>query len=153
MADATFEKAQDVLHRLADGIDLTGNGLGEDLLDVIVEGIVERSLGEQAAPSGAAWAPNKEPYASSRRKRGKPIGVLTGDMLSLQQVRGTREITPTLALMTYGTSSEARRKLLWFTKGRPGQEPRPVLGLDPEIVARLKATVLEHLRRSVGELT
>lgn len=168
---ASLHEIKADLEQLADACDLTQHGLGVDLLDTIAVGIMERSIGEQKAPSGAPWAPNKEPYASSPKKRGKPIGVLTGEMLSQEQLRGEQTIEPERASMRYGVSPEAQQKLDWFTKGKParysrdvrgrfikgtrveGTQPRrPVYGLDDEIRAALDAKIREHIDKVVAEL-
>lgn len=173
MARATSNMAATsaAIHRLADAFDLSSDGLGEDLLDVMAVGIIERSLGRQEAPSGRPWAPNAPRYAAGPRKRGKPIGVLDGQMLSLPEVRGERVIEANRAAMSYGISEDARRKLGWFTKGKPArysrdvkgrflkgsrvegtQPPRPLYGLDEQIRAAVDAAAAEYLETVVGRL-
>lgn len=141
-----------LLNSLADALDLTNDGLGEDLLGVVVEGLVDRNAA-QLDPAGADWAANKEPYASSPRKAGKPVGVLTGEMLSMVQLAGEKEITSTKATMTYGVNQDARDKSDWFTAGRAGvQEPREFYALDPAIEAKVTERAEEALTRIIEGL-
>lgn len=158
MADvqSNQEEIQRLLDQLAGGFNFTtpgtdGRGLGEELLDVVAEGVIDRTLAEQNQPDGAPLAPNAESYAASREKAGKPIGVLSGEMLSQLEVSGERVIGPERAEMTYGQpGSEARRKAEWFTRGSAenppgdiehsgaeGQPSRPFYALDDAIRARL----------------
>jgi hypothetical protein len=158
MADAQSNRGEieDLLDRLAGGFNfetpgIDGRGLGEELLDVVAEGVIDRTLAEQAQPDGAPLAPNAPDYAKRPAKAGKPIGVLSGEMLSQLEVNGERWIDPERAEMTYGQpGSGARRKAEWFTRGSAenppgdiehsgaeGQPARPFYALDDEIRARL----------------
>lgn len=156
-----------LIGRLADCVDLTLPGesasLGLDLLGDIAVGIIDRSVDGQKAPDGSAWAENLEPYRSSRRKANKPIGVLSGEMLSLREVQGEVSVSPHEATMTYGTSDETKRRAEWFTRGSDGpgegevsgakgQQPRPFYGLDPEIEATMTGRIERHIERTVREL-
>lgn len=139
-----------ILEDLADEINLEapapGGSLGAEVLDIAAVGIAERSLKEQVAPDQSPWADNEPRYAA--RKGGLPVGVLTGDMLSLVQLEGERDISPRKATARYGVTQEARDKAEWFTTGRDGlNAERPFYDLDPEIESAMFARVDE----AVGE--
>jgi hypothetical protein len=103
----------------------TGKGMAHEVLDAIIEEVVDRSLSRQAQPGGIPWADNAESYKRTPAKSGKPIGVLTGDMMSLINLRGVRTIEDYRAVMRYGSGEFAKRKAQWFTRGSsndPGTE-------------------------------
>jgi hypothetical protein len=142
------DQMDSILDDLADGIDFTERGLGQEVLDVGAVGIAERSLGRQSWPDGRPWEANEPRYAASKGNR--PIGVLTGEMLSLEQLKGTREITPRRAVAVYGTTQDARDKGEWFTTGGRNSVPRGFYETDAEIdaamFARIEEGVVEVLR-------
>lgn len=135
------------LHAVAEAVDLTRHRLGDDCFDLIAAGIHERSIHEQQSPALVAWAPNAPAYARSRRKAGKPVGVLTGEMLSLEQLKGTRAITPKSGVMRYATSSTAADKGAWFTEGADRRPARPFYDTDPQI----EDAVAERIGRAVDD--
>lgn len=145
------------INKLAGAIDLNRPGrqatLGKDLFGIIATGIVNRSIEKQSGPDGSKWSPNKEPYARSVRKAGKPIGVLSGAMLSLENVAGVQTINAHNATMVYGTSAAIQERLGYFESGRSGiQDPRPVYGIDAEIEAAVMREIETHVAGFIQDL-
>ena len=141
------------LLEIADCCDLEGGpvpGLGEALLDEAARGIKERSDAE-AGPGPEGWAPNAPRYAASAAKRGKPVGVLTGEMLDYEQIKGERLIGAREASMTYGFTPSAKQKATWFTYGRENQPARPLYEIDGPIADAMATRVGDHLGRYAAD--
>jgi hypothetical protein len=122
---------------------------GEELADAAADRIRRRSE-RQRAPDGSRWAPNAPAY--KRRKGGLPEGVLTGEMLSPEQVDGRRVVHARVVTMRYATKARARTKALWFQDGtrrggRRHQPPRPFYDLDRADEQFLAIRVRVHLDR------
>lgn len=137
-----------------------GAGLGNELLDIVAEGVYERSMNQQAAPDGTDWADNAESYKKRPEKDGKPISVLDGEMMSMVELRGERTIEPYEASMEYGTQKITRRKAQWFTRGSEenapddieysgakDQPPRPFYEIDDTITGQVN----ERVQQALGE--
>lgn len=163
-----------LLDRLAAGIDFTAPGagasIGEEALDAVAEGIGDRCSLRQGDPDGRRWDDNRGKYGEAKRDAGVPIGVSPdarghrgGDMLSLVQLKGTRDVRPATASVAYGITPFARRKAQWFTNGSAavgageesgakGQPPRPFWGLDDAIRDRVRAIVADGVRAFLDSL-
>lgn len=107
------------LERLADCLDMT-RGVGRDLLAYQATRIADRAR-DEAGPDGD-WPANRGNYGERKRAKGLPVGVgLKQDgsarMLSLQEIAGEQEITPSSASMSFGTSTGTGDKGDWFTNG------------------------------------
>lgn len=161
MAGATsnLPQIEALLDDLANGFTFDVRGvqkaLGAEMADVVVDGIADRSIAEQAAPSSDPWAPLSPRYLARKVRQGYPalIGVRTGNMLSRVELAGNVTVAPTSVIIEYGVTTEARDKLRWFTAGRPGiQPPRPLWGLDPRIVADLNVYAREQLAAWIARL-
>ena len=144
-ATSNAKEVEDWLDECADAIRFTSAGadksLGEDLCDGISEGIVDRTIGNQQALDGSPLKPlsektpqGKPSYGPWKRKHhpGKPISVLSGQMMSGTEVKGRRDIGDDEATITHGVDEEAIKKGGWFT-----EQGRPFWGLDDTIVANL----------------
>lgn len=146
-----------LLLRLAEGFDLSSDGLGADLLGVVVERIVDRNAA-QTDPAGVDWAANRGKYGEAKQAQGLPVGVgLRGEhrgrMVSLVEVAGERDVSPDEATMEYGTSEESRTVAGYFTEGRPGiQEPRPFYEMTEDDRDAVLRKAEEHLSRFVAGL-
>lgn len=97
--------------------------LADELFDLDAEGVRRRSIEGQHGPAGEDWADNEPNY--KRRKGGEPVGVLTGDMLSDEELQGERDIAKEEATMRYGTTEWNRQKATWFEEGTGRQPERP----------------------------
>lgn len=138
-----LEAVEQVLERFnfqARGPD--GKGLGHEMLDAIAEGIHERTLNQQKGPSGEPLAPLSQSYRAWKVQRGHPdlIGVKTGHMLSLNEVKGERQIEESEATMAYGwpgsvdaSGNTSREKAEKFTEGPGNQPARPFYELDDDV--------------------
>lgn len=130
-----------------------GGTLADALFDVDVEGVRRRSIEGQHGPAGEGW-PDNEPHYK-RRKGGLPIGVLTGEMLSPEELAGTRLIGPDAAAMHYGRTGEGQQKARWFEEGTSRQPERPFYDSAPEddpIKVRIVERQIERaIRRRGGE--
>ena len=146
---------------LVNAVDFTRPGaarlLGEECLDRIAERIQDRSVMEQGGADGQKWEKNAQAYVKTKRKKGKIIGVLTGEMLSDVQLQGTRTIESTRAEMQYGTTPEVRDKLSWFNKGSnasaPGEgRPSGALNQPPrQNLYMLDETAKDDVMAELGE--
>jgi hypothetical protein len=116
----------------------TDEGLGEEIARVIGDRNVERAALE-IAPDGTHWADNDPAYAE--RKGGLPVGVLTGDMLSDDNMRGRVTIGDRSVSVAYGGSEFARAKLGWFAAGG-----RVAWGMDAAMVEGIRAALRDHVR-------
>lgn len=100
---------------IVESIDFTMPGrdqsLGRDLAGVVAEGIVDRSVPDAVSPDGSGWAANEARYAAWKRAKfaADQPGILSGQMLSLESVKGQVKVTPDSVEMTYGTGSGASR--------------------------------------------
>lgn len=143
------------LDEMIDSINFTLPGkdqsIGRDLAGVVAEGIADRSVPDARDPDGASWAPNEEPYKSWKRKKydADQPGILTGQMLSLESLKGETDVAPDQVTMKYGTGKPAERarngaarpkaanpatdreKARYFT-----DSGRPFYALDAEIAAK-----------------
>lgn len=134
-------------------LDLLDDDLGRDILHEQALRIQARSLLGQSDPEGRMWALNKEPYASSPRKLGKPIGVLTGRMLSLPEIEGESIVDHDLAVMQFGASDESRAIAEYFTDGRPVvQAARPFYEMSREDEDAIVRQVEDHITRAIARL-
>jgi|GEM_PF-2915897 len=137
---------------ILEGIDFTMPGadqsLGRDMAGVVANGIIDRSVPDAQAPDGSTWAANEPEYAARKRARydADQPGILTGQMLSLESVKGELTLAPAEVTMKYGTGESAKRarngaeppkasdpptdrqKAEWFTEGG-----RPFYELDDQI--------------------
>jgi hypothetical protein len=116
----------------------TDSGLGEEIAKVIGDRNVERAALEMA-PDGTHWAANEPAY--SARKGGLPVGILTGDMLSDDNMRGRVTIGERSVSVAYGGSEFARAKLGWFAAGG-----RVAWGMDEAMVEGFRTALRDHVR-------
>lgn len=130
--------------------------VGEDALDIIAEGIYDRAVLGQREPSGVPLAKLSPVTLALKRERGQPdtIGVATGQMLALEQLKGERAISSGAASVEYGRDAEAKLKMEWFSEGRRKgrrrrQPPRPVFELDDRIERDLDDFVDEVVGNAV----
>jgi hypothetical protein len=137
---------------IADAIDLT-DGIGEDCLDLIAEGIADRTIADQAMPDGGPLPDLTAPYLKRKVAQGFPALTLvrTGAMLAMVNLKGERTIAPDSAAMTYGTTEAERAKAGYAHDGAPGRPERPFYGLDDAIAAAVHARLAEHLGRVLGD--
>lgn len=171
MADSNIEQVQRWLDQLGhvcdfDGPGATGGTFADELFDAYADHVYDRSVGAAKAPDGSNWEDNRE--STKRRKTTNTVGVESGEMLSLEQLKGVREIGPDEATLTYGTSQSARDKLNWFTRGseenpapadvpdcRPSgasnQPSREVWGMDEAIEREFAERVGARLLRAAQE--
>jgi hypothetical protein len=163
-----MEDIRQLIFGMADLIDFTaagaGKSLGDDCLDRVVERIQDRSLGEQMGADGQGWDDNAPRYKRGPKKRGKPVGVLSGEMLSDVQLAGERTIEPHRAVMVYGQDDEHRNRANYFERGSDGpgdgptsgavnQPPRPgMYALDDQAVDDVMDTLGEWADRRLAAL-
>jgi hypothetical protein len=170
MPDSNLDEVLAALNDLAHAADLDSPGdgaptLADELFDVAAEHTYDRAVGAGKAPDGSVWDDNA--LSTKRRKRTNTVGVESGNMLSLDELKGERTIHPTEAILIYGKSEWARRKLQFFSRGdrsnpapaeNPGCSPsgassqpaREVWGLDQAMEDDMAHHVEQHLRRIAG---
>lgn len=100
--------------------------IGKGALELVSKRIQDRCKREEA-PGGSPWAPNKEWATKSKKKQGKPVGVL-GDasdesMLAAANIDGRQTVTADRATMEYGGNPEAEAKAEWFSNGSVVRTP------------------------------
>lgn len=88
-----------------------GRALGELLVDETVEGIVKRSRERQCDGEGNYWPPNtrKRIRAKARRNGECLTNFDTGQMLSVESLKGTVTITQYLVTIAYGTGEVGKQ--------------------------------------------
>jgi hypothetical protein len=145
---------------IAQSWDFRGRGrfktLGQDALDVVAQGIYDRTVLDQTDPDGVPLAPLKPRTLARKRRKGYPdtIGVETGHMLDYRQLQGRRAIERRTASVEYGQDAIAEQEAEWFqegskTKNRP---PRPFMDLDDRIEGELDDLFEEVLDRNLRDL-
>lgn len=117
-------------------------GLGDDIERVFGDRMVARTR-EEMGPDGSYWPENEPAY--SARKGGLPVGILTGDMLAEQNVRGNVTSGDKFVHMSYAGSDFAKAKLGWF-----GATGRVVWGLDDAMREGFREAVRDHMRARIS---
>jgi len=81
--------------------------LGRDLVGVVAQGIIDRSVPDAQGPDGAKWDDNKDPYKAWKATEYDAFqpGILTGQMLSLESVKGETTVGKDSVEMKYGTDT------------------------------------------------
>jgi len=133
--DDLVSRIQARADRLGDAED---DNLVADVQTIVGEGQLARA-GREIDPSFSQWQPNQPQYAA--RKGFLPVGVLTGEMLSRENMMGTVQAQGPQITIRYAGSPSARLKVEAFQRGG-----RLMWGLDDHIRAELK----ERLREKVG---
>jgi hypothetical protein len=149
-----------------DGFNFTAHiedkSLALDAAGVMADGIIARSIDEQK-PAEGSWDELKAVYkAWKAEKYGvELIGVLTGQMLSLNSVLGELEITPELMTLIYGKNEPGsghhedtdnpdevvtdRKKAEWFSERRPFFELDDTI--TDKVFERIEKLLEEYLRK------
>ena len=133
--------------------------MGEDCVGIIAEGIMDRSIDDEAGPDGP-WSPNAEPYRSWKAKKygvDKP-NLRTGQMLSLQSLMGRVTVDARGATMEYGTGEAPTRSSAsaYFNPKTDGSitdiekayfcsQTRPFYAIDDAIAERVYERIGEAL--------
>jgi hypothetical protein len=113
MSSSNIDEIGRWLDQIIDTIDFTLPGkdasLGKDLIGVVAEGIIDRSVPEAQGPDGAKWDDNEDPYKSWKAVEYDAFqpGILTGQMLSLESVKGETTVGKDSVEMKYGTDTPA----------------------------------------------
>lgn len=130
--------------------------LADQFAAVTATAIAIRTEYQQLDPQGRPLASLKSSTLARKHTLGYPttIGVETHEMLSMEQLEGTRKVTSNELDIEYGTNDEARRKADEFTTGGHGAyDERPFfdLGTNGEHdIRELVENVLDHTVRTVG---
>lgn len=154
-----FPEVRHALKAIAQSWDFRGRGrwktLGEDALDVVSQGIYDRTFNAQATPDGGPLSPLRPSTLQKKHRLGYPetIGVESGSMGSHAELQGERQVERRTASMTYGTNEHTRQEAEWFQEGRAGvQAPRPFYDLDDRIEADLDQLFEEVLEANLKAL-
>lgn len=133
--------------------DFTHDGFGERLMNIDVTAIEARCRAE-LDPYGHEWAALSEAYAAWKKKMlGRDqIGILFRRMLAHEELRGSRYISATDALMTYGVTEEARNEAEWFQEGDPARNrpPRPFYDFTASANQTRQAYLDKRFEKYVG---
>ena len=151
------------IDRLVQSFDFTIPGkdqsLGRDLAGVVAMGIRDRSVPGRKAPDGSTWDDNEPRYAAKKRAKydADQPNVRTGQMLSLESLKGRTAISADDVTMEYGTDTPAASALngTTLTKGDTAvtdvekagycSERRPFYGLDDTIGDAVRTAAAEAL--------
>jgi hypothetical protein len=143
---------------IAQSWDLRSKGryksLGVDMLDIVAEGIYERTVIEQEGPDGEPLAPLAPSTLARKARLGFPetIGVEHAKMLALEELKGERMIERRTASVIYGKDEQAKEEAEWFQDpSNPNQPDRQFMGLDERIEATIDALFEEVLDRNIRE--
>jgi hypothetical protein len=153
-----FPEIRAALDRLGSAFTMNARGryrdLGSDLLDAAAEAVYEQSTLDQQDPQGRPFAPLAASTLREKARKGFPstIGVRTGDMLSSEQLRGRRVVTPRVAEMTYGVGDEAEQKSEWFQEGTKNQPARPFYDLNAKAEQSIDQLVDDVIDRTLRDL-
>lgn len=129
--------------------------VGVDALDIIAEGIADRTLNQQQAPDGGPLAPLAPSTLRRKRALGQPdtIGVGKGEMLQQRHLQGERTVTAAQASVEFGQDAEAKEKATYFSEGsrkkKRRQPPRPFFELDDRIEEQLDGLVEEVVDNAI----
>jgi hypothetical protein len=103
--------------------------LGEELIDLVAAHIEDRTRTHQLGPDGRPLRPLAPSTLARKRSRGFPptIGVETGEMLDVGEIRGKTHVDNETVVMQYGLGEPATSKAEWFQEGdssrrRPARE-------------------------------
>lgn len=141
--------------------DLPGKdqSIGRDLAGLAAQAIIDRSISQQSDPKLVKWRENSEEWTEFKRKNHgvTDIGVLTGQMLSLESMMGDTSVGENEVTMIYGTGTQPtkyatygeitgdeptdREKASWFTEG--GREFYELNETDAEAIYDEVAKALE----------
>jgi hypothetical protein len=122
-AETNVEDVCAKLRRLNEVGSYSGPGryktFGEDLQDAIAQGLVIRYVLDQQEPGGKRLAELAESTLREKQRKGYPetIGVRTGLMLNIEQLKGELLIEGGTLTMTYGREEAARQEMVFFTEG------------------------------------
>lgn len=126
------------LSAFAAGFSLRRTGVSKSLGDEVADGVaadtIERTVGRQQDPSGAALAPLAAATIEEKQRHGYPLTITVRkyEMMKEDEVRGVREVSPKSMTMTYGKTERAKLKAEWIQdpsqKRRP-QPPREFFGI------------------------
>jgi hypothetical protein len=162
MADArsNYPEVRDAIRAVAQSWDFRGRGryrtLGEDALDVVAQGIYDRTFLAQQLPDGRPLPPLAPATLRDKRRHGFPDTVLvrTGAMGDYRQLQGQRAIERRTASATYGTDEELKQRAEFAAEGSKKQNrpPRPFYELDGTIEAQLDALFEEVLETNLRDL-
>lgn len=97
-----------------------GRRLGELVVEDIAMSILRRSVNEQVDPQGNPYPDLNPRYLKWKVAHGysPKKNVMTGRMLSLEEIRGDTVILADQVVMTYGKSDETRQLAEWAEEGQ-----------------------------------
>lgn len=139
--------------------------LGLDCAGIVADEIIHRSIDEQRGEAGA-WYEIDERYAASKLKNygTNLIGVRTGQMLSLESMLGTVNVSTSEVQMLYGTGKPPTtssvtgyittadkeisdiEKAYFFSKDRPFYELDDLI--SDKVYARIEHCLEEYIVRT-----
>lgn len=133
------------LDSIPNRFDLRRDGIGDDIAEMMSRGMHARAM-KRVNPQGRPWHENDPEYKAW--KGNKPVGELTGDMLSLDNFLGEAKVTQTNVKVVYGKTEAARQKLHYFKTGR---YKRNAWGLDGAIKREVWTELRARLQNQVHQ--
>jgi hypothetical protein len=126
-----------IQQKLVDHFSWEDPKLANDVQQIVYEGQMSR-INAEVDPRFTGWKENEPEYKA--RKGNQPIGVLTGEMVSAENIRGDVRETKETITIRYAGTAKARQKLVWFEEGG-----RKLWGLDEVIKAKIRERIREHV--------
>ena len=140
------EEVQAGVQALRDALTVRAPGryktLAEDVQDAVAEGVYDQTVMAQLDPDGAPLAPLAPATLVRKQRLGYPetILVATGQMLSLQEIKGELNVTGDVVEITYGQTAEAREKATYAHEGsrrKPKRPRRPFFAINDRLYETL----------------
>lgn len=153
---------------LIDSFDFTRPGedqsLGRDMAADVATGIIDRTTAEQRDATGSPLKPNEPKYAKRKAEKygaHQPL-VRTGQLLSLQSVKGEVTVSPDEIVMRYGTGdapsrsstgyiSDADRAVTDRQKAEWNSDERPFYAMDDAIIDAVAQRAADELAKVMNE--
>lgn len=131
--------------------------LGESLIDAVALAVEQRTVQEQKTPTLGRLKPLSPKYLARKIRQGysSRIGVRTGRMLDINEIKGETYVGRSVAVMTFGRDEDERQKAEWFTEGssRQNRPARPFYEIGPGVIREINAVIddaAEQQRRALG---
>jgi hypothetical protein len=124
--------------------------IGESLIDAVAVTVQHRTVDEQKTPTLGPLKALSPRYLARKVRQGysSRIGVRTGRMLDVNEVKGETYVGRSVAVMTFGREEEIKQRAEFFQeRGRPFYELGP---REEKAVAAVIDETAEQQRRALG---
>jgi hypothetical protein len=131
-----------------------GRPLGEIIVELIAFSILRRTLADQADPSGAEYKALNPAYLRWKVSKGysRLKNVMTGKMISLDEMRGKPTILKSRVTMIYGKTARTKQLAEWATEGGNGRPPRAFYDLSADDERKIDIAIEAAIDRAIRAL-